>query len=655
MLFSAASGIFSMYTFGNFTATVAANLGGRSSRERLATEWAALVNLNGARTIAILKSDGAAMKLAFSGDLERTSQRISEIQKELEKTDSSTEAKRLLNEIGTRREAYTSSRKQALQAKSDLVDAELNRKVDEVVVPAMAAYVASIAELATYNKKALDRLVPRLESEAGHTRSILLALLLGSILVSVVAAWLIIRGITRSLAQAITTADRLAAGDLTFEVARGSSDETGKLLSSMGQILGKLTPILSSVKYASLQMEQSSFQISKISNEIGAANSAQQDRFQAVSEAAGEVRASSDSVRQLAESVREKSVKTEAEAERGLRAVRENIAQMQKTVGDVGRAAAETTKLHQVGEQIHRIIESISDIADQTNLLALNAAIEAARAGEQGRGFAVVADEVRNLASRTARETEEITRIISAFACQVDTNRQTMEQVVCQVNEGEGKSRETAQVIDRMVASVRESAVSNLQISEVSVSQMERLGLLRDSLDSLFSTIRENGAKVGVTSTISSDLNLISTQINQQMTNFTFNRQADARLGDHEKRRHPRLRNGMLAFIYQDGKKLDAEGITEDLSLSGVKLRLPVGSEETSASLLTLEIMLPCASMDGFQSQPPLRVDVKVVRRSQEGSNNVLGLEFQNLARDQKERLEACFEHFNKEARYQKS
>jgi methyl-accepting chemotaxis protein len=135
VLFSAVSSIFSMYTFGNFTATVAANLGGRSSRERLATEWAALVNLNGARTIAILKSDGAGMKLAFSGDLERTSKRITEIQKELEKTDSSAEARRLLGEIGTRREAYTTSRKKALQAKSDLVDAELNRKVDEVVCP----------------------------------------------------------------------------------------------------------------------------------------------------------------------------------------------------------------------------------------------------------------------------------------------------------------------------------------------------------------------------------------------------------------------------------------------------------------------------------------------------------------------------------------
>jgi methyl-accepting chemotaxis protein len=482
-----------------------------------------------------------------------------------------------------------------------------------------------------------------------------LALLLGSILISVSAAWLIIRGITRSLNQAIATADRLAAGDLTFEVGATSGDEIGKLQASLGQILEKLTPILSNIHDASLQMEQSSFQISKISNEIGAASCAQQDRFQAVSAAAGEVRTSSDSVRLLAESVRGKSVETEAEAERGLLAVQENIAQMQKTVSDVSRAAQETTKLHEVGEQIHRIIESISDIADQTNLLALNAAIEAARAGEQGRGFAVVADEVRNLASRTARETEEITRIISAFASQVDNNMQTMERVVSLVNDGEGKSRETAQVIDRMVASVRESAVSNLQISEVSLSQMERLELLQDSLDSLFATIRENGAKVGVTATISSDLNLVSTQINRLMAHFTFNRQVVAHSGNSEKRRHPRLRHGMLTFVYCDGRKLEAEGITEDFSLSGIKLRLPAGSEEISASLLTLEIMLPSSRFDDFHSQQPLRVDARVVRRGLEGGNTVLGLEFLDLSRDQKQRLEACFDHFNKEARYQTS
>ena len=336
-----------------------------------------------------------------------------------------------------------------------------------------------------------------------------------------------------------------------------------------------------------------------------------------------------------------------------MHAVQENIAQMQQTVREVSLAALETTKMHEVGEQIHRIIESISDIADQTNLLALNAAIEAARAGEQGRGFAVVADEVRNLASRTARETEEITRIISAFAGQVNNTMQTMERVVSQVNNGEGKSRETALVIDRMVASVRESAAANMQISEMSLSQMARMEQLQNSLDSLFGTLRESGAKVGVTATISSDLNLVSAEINKLMAHFTFNRLAIVETVGNEKRRHPRVKNGLLASIYYNGKKIDAEGITEDFSMTGVKLRLPAGSDDISAKHLMLDLMTPSDNIVDFQNQQPLRVNAKVVRCDKDGGNYVYGLEFQNLTRDQSVRLKTCFDHFKKESHYQ--
>ena len=653
LLISAASSIFSIYTFDRFTAKVATSLTGSSSRERLATEWASLVNLNGARTISILKSNDATMKQVFSSELELTSKRISEIQKELEKNERSEEARRLLKAIGACREAYTSSRKLALQAKSDKVDPELNKKVDDIVVPAMHAYVESISKLAALNKKELDGLVPHLESEAGHSRIVLLLLFVGSVLISALGAWILVRGITKSLMTAVATAERIAAGDLTVRVTSNSSDETGQLLTSLARILEDLAPVLSKVNDASLQMEQSSFHISKISNEIGEASSAQQHRFQAVSAASLEVRNSSDSVRILAESARGKTAVTEGDAQQGLRAVQENIAQMQQAVGEVSHAAQETNKLRDVGVQIHRIIEGISDIADQTNLLALNAAIEAARAGEQGRGFAVVADEVRNLASRTARETEEITRIIMAFTGQVDSTMRTMEGVVAQVNCGEGKSRETAQVIDRMVASVRESAALDLQISEVILAQRGPLDQLQECLDSLFGTIRENGLKVGVTSTISSDLNLASTQINNLMTKFTFRKEASLRLEHQEKRQHPRRSNGMLTFVHCDGVKIDAEGLTEDFSLSGVKLRLPADSVTSSASSFHLEIMTPFRRFEDFQNQQPLRLDAKVVRRGREGNNIVFGLEFQNPTREQTQRLEACFEHFNKEARYQ--
>lgn len=458
--------------------------------------------------------------------------------------------------------------------------------------------------------------------------------------------------ITRPVHQAIEIANCLAQGNLKISIDSHSNDEAGKLLQAMNVILEKITPILHNIHTSSKQMEQSSLQISEISHEIAESSRSQQERAHHVSTATGELRKTSESVRDLAESVRSSSVATEKEAEQGLQAVRDNIVQIQKTVDEVSRAAQETSALQAVGGKIHQIIESITEIADQTNLLALNAAIEAARAGEQGRGFAVVAAEVRNLASRTSLETEQITRIISEFTGQVVQNVSTMKHVVARVNDGAEKTRDTAAVIERVTGSVRESASVTLRISEVSQSQMERLQQLQGSLDSLFETIKESGSKVGITATISTDLNRVTQEIVKLMDNFTFDTRTLITPSDSELRRYPRAKNELLTLVSGDGQIAEAQGITSDFSLSGLQLRLPAGSTIASGSLLTLEIMTPHDSLEEYQRQQPLRVQARVVWRRAEATNTLYGLEFQDLTPAQENRLENCFEYFGKNSRY---
>jgi methyl-accepting chemotaxis protein len=461
--------------------------------------------------------------------------------------------------------------------------------------------------------------------------------------------------ITRPVHQAIDIANSLAQGNLKISIDSQSNDEAGKLLQAMNVILEKITPILRNIHNSSKQMEQSSLQISEISHEIAESSQAQQERAHVVSAATGELRMTSESVRGLAESVRSSSVATEKEAEKGLQAVRSNIVQIQETVDEVSRAAKETSALQAVGGKIHQIIESITAIADQTNLLALNAAIEAARAGEQGQGFAVVADEVRNLASRTAQETDQITRIISEFTGQILQTMNTMEHVVARVNDGAEKTRDTAAVIERMVGSVRESASVTLRISEVSQSQMERLQQLQGSLDSLFETIKESGSKVGITATISTDLNQVTQEIIKLMDNFSFDTRTLVTPSAHEQRQYPRAKNELLTFVLCNGHTLAAEGITSDFSLSGLQLRLAAGSTIASGSLLTLEIMTPHDSLEEYQRQEPLRVQARVVWRRAQATNTLYGLEFQTLTPAQERRLEDCFEYFGKNPRYPKT
>jgi methyl-accepting chemotaxis protein len=458
--------------------------------------------------------------------------------------------------------------------------------------------------------------------------------------------------ISRPLRQAMEVAQGMAQGRFDMVIDSHCNDEAGQLLQSMDIIRQKITPTLRSIHHSSKQMGQSSLQIAEISTEIAQSSNAQQDRARDVSAATGELRMTSESVRELAESVREGFAEIERVAEDGLRAVTENIGRMHETVEEVSRAAEETYELQSIGEKIHQIIDGITDIADQTNLLALNAAIEAARAGDQGRGFAVVADEVRNLASRTARETEQITRIISEFAGHVDKIMKTMKQVVARVNGGANESQEAGSVIERMVGSVRESSSVNLRISEASQSQMDRLQQLQDSLDYLFVTIKDSGSKVGITATISTDLNKVAKEIVQMMGNFSFDTNAPPSDQDHEQRMNPRANNGLMTYVICNGEKIGVEGVTSDFSMSGVQLRIPLGNPIPAASI-AIDIMTPYERLDEYQRQKPLRLEVVVAWTRSTSEHLLYGLNFKSLSHQQQKRLEECFRYFGKTPRYQ--
>lgn len=473
----------------------------------------------------------------------------------------------------------------------------------------------------------------------------LIALIVFSQLLTMASVHLLV---TRPVHQAIRIADSLAGGNLKLAIHPQTDDEVGKLLRAMDLIAEKVTPTLREIRSASMQMEQSSLQVSEISREIEGSSRAQQDRAADVSKATGDLRLSSESVRELAESVRASSSGTEKEAEQGLQSIRENLAQVQQTLDEVSSAAQRTSALQTVGEKIHHIVDSIGEISEQTHLLALNATIEAARAGEQGRGFAVVAEEVGKLASRTAQETAQISQIISEFTEEVLDSVNAMKQVVKRVQDGARNTQQTAAVIERMATSIRESVAVTIRISEAGQSQMERLQQLQATLDSLFATIRDSGSKVGITSTISSDLNVVSQKILELMANFSFDSETIMQPDSHELRRHPRAQNGLMVMVSDDGNNTVAQGITADFSVSGLQLRLPANATVPTSDSWRLHIMTPHKSLEEYEGQRPLQVHASVIWKRRDGLNVVYGLQFQNLSTQDQARLKESVRHFGK-------
>ncbi|HDS1735698.1 methyl-accepting chemotaxis protein [Pseudomonas sp. BP8] len=252
-----------------------------------------------------------------------------------------------------------------------------------------------------------------IESEQARNLQIISTLL--ALLVGICAAIIITRQITRPLRETMTAVERIAAGDLTHDLRVTRRDELGVLQQSIGRMGTTLRELIGGIRDGVTQIASAAEELSAVTEQTSAGANSQKVETDQVATAMHEMAATVQEVARNAEQASRAATGADDEARAGDRVVGEAISQIERLAEEVQRSTEAMNLLQQESQKIGSVMDVIKSVADQTNLLALNAAIEAARAGEAGRGFAVVADEVRGLAQRTQKSTEEIEELVASL------------------------------------------------------------------------------------------------------------------------------------------------------------------------------------------------------------------------------------------------
>lgn len=341
-----------------------------------------------------------------------------------------------------------------------------------------------------------------------------------AVLLGIGLAVFLARSIVQPLAQALDNAETIAAGDLSQSINVRGNDEPARLLNSLAVMRENLRSAISQISNSSTQLASATEELSSVAEDSSRSLQEQTDEIQQAASAVTEMTAAVEEVARNATETSESSGESASATKDGLAKVRETRKSIQFMTEEIDKTSESVNGLAEQANDIGKVMDVILAIAEQTNLLALNAAIEAARAGEAGRGFAVVADEVRALAHRTQTSTKEIETIINNIQSGTKDAVSSMELSSTRATETLAVAKAAGEALERIAEGIDDINERNQVIASASEEQASVAREVDRNLVKISDIATQSAAGANQTSASAEELSKLAVELNTLVSRF---------------------------------------------------------------------------------------------------------------------------------------
>ena len=432
----------------------------------------------------------------------------------------SEDGKRLFAVIQRTHVDYIALAERELQFKRDKKTKDALELMRTEAMPAFAAATQATDDFLDHlaKTKAVINRQQDLDVAAGK-RTIFILCAIGLVL-GVLMVGLIARSVSRGVSQMIAAIEELAANNLSADDVEPRPDEIGKAALALNSMKNSLRAMIRLIARTAAHVASASEEISASAEQQAQTSAIQKDQAAQVASALQEMNTTVSQVSTNSGKASDASRKAAETARRGGVIVDQTLSKMKIIAQSVRSSAARVEELGKSSDQIGRIVGVINDIADQTNLLALNAAIEAARAGEQGRGFAVVADEVRKLAERTTTATKEIAQMIENVQKETKLAVGAMEEGTRQVEQGVQSTNQAGEALLEIIHMSEGVGEMITQIAAAAGQQSTATMQINNTMDRIASAIKESAHGAQQSAQACQDLSRQAFELQKLVSNF---------------------------------------------------------------------------------------------------------------------------------------